>query len=286
MEQIQVADLTVTLLSEEERNQVVAALMSDAERYTELFQTITITSDTGKQVDGARFFQIANFFEGYVPHLGLQRNLEQIEGWIKSIDALIALAPEFFQLHYLKTRIWLLALVKRENHVIENRGELDRDPSLMLLKKHVFDTYVVIEDCHRKAMQCFTTFQQAQALLPVTAYLTSMKVSLATYYRRNAAFRVRSVSVAPQSDVEIAEILQLAMQAHGLFEQMFAKDVFIDLQMVGVALATWANTLKLVPGPKDRALRYYQTARQICGDAPTIREGIKYCEYMLAGRER
>jgi len=286
MEQIQAADLTVTLLSEKERIQVIAALLSDAERYSELFQQITITSDTGKQVDGARFFSIANCFEGQVPQMTLQENLKQIEGWIKSIDALITLAPEFFQLHYLKARIWLLALVVRENQVIDNRGELDRDPSLMLLKKHVFDTYVVIEDCHRRAIQYFATFQQSQAQLPVTAYLTSMKVSLATYYRRNAVFQVRSVSIASQSDAKIAEILQLAMRAHGLFEQMFAKNVFIDLQMVGVALATWANTLKLVPGPKDRALRYYQTARQICGDDPTILEGIKYCEYMLAGKER
>jgi len=285
MEQAQLADLQVTYLTEEERSQVIAALMSDAERYTELFKTVTITSDTGRQVDGARFFQIANFFESEVPKMSLQDNLEQIEGWVRRIDALIALAPGFFQPHYLKARIWLLALVARENHVIANRERLDSDPSLMLLKKHVFDTYVVIEDCHRRAMQCFTTFQQSQAALPVTAYLTGMKLSLATYYRRNAAFRVRSVSIASRSDAEIAEILQFAIRAHGLFEQMFAKDVFIDLQMVGVALATWANTLKLVPGPKDRALRYYQTARQICGDDPTIIEGIKYCEDILSGRE-
>ena len=282
MEQIQVVDLTVTLLSDEERHQVVAALLSDAERYTELFQTITITSDTGKQVDGARFFQIANYFEGEVPKMALEENLEQIEGWIKNIDALITLAPEFFQLHYLKARIWLLALVVRENHVIANREQLDRDPSLMLLKKHVFDTYVVIEDCHRRAMQYFTAFQKTQTQLPVTAYLTSMKVSLATYYRRNAVFQVRSIGTERLTDAAIAEIYQLTMRAHGLFEQMFAKDVFMDLQMVGVALATWANTMKLVPGPKDRALRYYQTARQICGDDPTILEGIKYCEEMLA----
>jgi hypothetical protein len=125
---------------------------------------------------------------------------------------------------------------------------------------------------------------KTQKLRPIAAYLTGMKLSLATYYRRNAVFQVRSVSDAPQSDAENAEILQLTMRAHGLFEQMFAKDVFIDLQMVGVELATWANTLKLVPGPKDRALRYYQIARQICGDDPTILEGIKYCEEILAGR--
>jgi len=85
----------------------------------------------------------------------------------------------------------------------------------------------------------------------------------------------------------MTEIYKLTMTAHSLFEQMFADDVFMDIYTAGAAMATWANTLKLVPvpGAKERALRYYQTARQICGNEPTIIEGIKYCEEVLLNQE-
>jgi len=67
------ADLHVKCLTDKERRRVVKALQSDAERYTEAFQKITFTSDTGRQADGAVFFQMANAFEDHVPTMTLGR---------------------------------------------------------------------------------------------------------------------------------------------------------------------------------------------------------------------
>jgi hypothetical protein len=282
METVLLSDLRVTHLDDEERNSVVSELSAEAVRIAESFKSITISSLTGKQVDGASFFSIANEFENHVPNLSLEDNLERIESWVRNIDLLIAAAPDYYQLRFLKGRIWLLALFPRENYVIANREIIAYDPPLMLFKKQILDTYVVIEECHRKAMQLFVNTHAGQERSPISAYLTIMKCSLATYYRRHGYFIIRSVKAEQIRGQDMEEAYQFIMRSHQMFEPIFANDIFMDVNTAGIALSAWANAMKLVPDSKERALRYYRAARTVCGDHPYILEGIKYLEELLS----
>ncbi|SYZ74406.1 hypothetical protein TRIP_C90034 [Candidatus Zixiibacteriota bacterium] len=283
MERDVIADLEVTYLTDEEREQVVAALRADAEKYSELLQKVIITAESGRQFDGAQFFGMVNNLENQVLEWPLERNLKTIEAIIDRIDTLIDAVPKYYQLYYLKGRIWLLALIPRENYIISKREIIDSDPELILIKKQIFDTYGVIEDCHIKALELIESIIKEQSSIPVSAYLTVMKGSLATLFRRHAAFLARSAVRTVRIDEQTMEkIYQLSMRSHLIFGQMFKEDIFIDRYTVGISLANWANALKIVPGPKELPLRYYEAARKICGDDPSIMEGIAYCQELVA----
>lgn len=276
MKKIDLAGLKVNLLEAEELDKAIEIFRNAHEDLKPTLNRITIKTKAGKEYTGDVFFEALMNFEQQLPSMSIEENLRFSAGYINNITRIINMCPDYFELYFARGRIMAVSYAAREHYLNDNRNRIDTDPEIILLKKEIADSFSIIRKNLIDALKLYTRFYKSNPYPPLNFYRTEIRGILAANYRRYAFFKARSKPKADADKDTKNDIYKSAMLAIRIYQDIFERECFPEIEHAGRLLANFANALKIIPDARDTGLRYYETARGICGDKPEILEGIEY----------
>jgi hypothetical protein len=276
MQKLSIAGYDVNILDKDELSRVKEILMAEIERMKDLIRHLEFEDAAGNKHDGAAFFESAQGFEYMIGNIPFKENFRFTDGYISRLDMLIEQQPDLFEFHFLRARIYLAALVPREQLLFAARESIEKDHTLSSLKEDMLQKYEIMKQGLLRAAELYNKFLENQNYPPLNSYMTDILSKLASCYRRHAAFLVRSDPQPASSKEKIQEVAELSMHSHGIFEKLMQRAIFFQKESVAVVLANYANALKIAPADKEKGLRFYKEAKKILGNLPDIEEGIDF----------
>jgi len=276
---IKLADLEAKVLDKNERNFVEGVIRSEAKKREVMMRLAKLNTPKG-YTDGQSAFVMANAFEDIIINKSLDFNLRNTHIYVSFMDTLSKEDPQYWEFPFINGKNLLSALEKREGYIIETAGGLGTVKDIRSLKEEVIKDYHRVDNYIKRALELFNHFKKDDKLLDT--YYFMIKDYSAKLKRREIFFKIRSepnLSKILQTSV-LSEILKIGKELDDFYIERFSNTKFLDKKNAAIALANYANAIKLQLSRKsiDRGLAYYESAREILGDLPRILEGISYYE--------